>query len=150
MNDKIMIAIIVMLIAILGIVLGFSSNPNVDDAITNNTTFNVSSGGPIPISVLIKDIKTEEGYKGYDNETVKWMGSLGDKYAWISQDEYVIMDKSDSNKIPSIYAADVDFWEIFSAEVLEKHSLGNVENPREIVLVKNVKYIGEEAYYYGV
>ncbi|WP_407422451.1 hypothetical protein [Methanobrevibacter sp.] len=149
MRDIIILAVIVLLVAILGIVLGFSSSPNVND-VTNNTTFNVSSGGPIPLSVLINDVKTEEWYRGYDNETVNWMESLGDKYAWVSSEGYVIMDKSDSNKIPSIYATDVDYWEIFSADVLEKHSLGNVENPREIVLVKNVKYIGEEAYYYDV
>lgn len=149
MRDIIILAVIVLLVAILGIVLGFSSSPNVND-VTNNTTFNVSSGGPIPLSVLINDVKTEEWYRGYDNETVNWMESLGDKYAWVSSEGYVIMDKSDSNKIPSIYVTDVDYWEIFSADVLEKHSLGNVENPREIVLVKNVKYIGEEAYYYDV
>ena len=151
MKDKVTLAVIVLLAVVLGIVLVFSSNPSVNDVtVANNTTFNVSSGGPIPLSALIGKIKTEEWYKGYDNETVKWMESLGDKYVWVSNDYYVIMDKEDSDKIPSIYATDVDFWEIFSADVLENHSLGNIENPRDIILVKNVKYIGEDAYYYDV
>lgn len=151
MKDKVMIAVIVMLVVVLGIVLVFTSNSDANDVtMANNTTFNVSSGGPIKLSALVEKIKTEEWYRGHDNETVKWMESLGDKYAWFSKDCYVIMDKADSDKIPSIYATDVDFWEIFSADVLENHSLGNIENPRDIVLVKNVKYIGEDAYYYDV
>ena len=151
MKDKVTIAVIVMLVVVLGMVLIFASNSDQNDVtMTNNTTFNVSSWGPVPLSELIGEIKTEEWYNGYDNETVKWMESLGNKYVWVSKDCYVIMDKGDSDKIPSIYATDVDFWEIFSADVLENHSLGNIDNPRDIILVKNVKYIGEDAYYYEV
>ena len=147
--DKSLIAVVVVLVAILGIALlhaGDSPSDSVD-----RKTLNVSSAGPFKLSELVKDIKTNEIYEGYDNETVKWMESLGEKYVWSSSDEYVIMDsKWDSDKIPSIYACDVDFYEIFSCDVLESHSLGNVKYQKDVLLVKNVEYIGEDSHYYEV
>jgi hypothetical protein len=113
-------------------------------------TLNVSSEGPIELSELIEDIKTHDYYKGYDNETVEWMGSLGNKYAWFSSEEIVIMDKWDSDKIPSQYVCDASFYEIFSCNVLEKHPLGDVQYPKDVLLVKNVEYIGENVVYYEV
>ena len=64
--------------------------------------------------------------------------------------QYVIMDKMDADKIPSVYACDVSFYEIFSCEVLENHTLGNVKYPHDILYVKNVNYIREEAFYFDV
>jgi hypothetical protein len=98
----------------------------------------------------IEDIKTHDYYKGYDNETLEWMGSLGNKYAWFSSEEIVIMDKWDSDKIPSQYVCDASFYEIFSCNVLEKHPLGDVQYPKDVLFVKNVEYIGENVVYYEV
>ena len=78
------------------------------------------------------------------------MESLGNKYVFSSSDEFVIMDRADANKIPSIYACDVSFYEIFSCNVMEKHSLGSGENFKDVYYVKKVKYIGEDAIYYDV
>ena len=85
-----------------------------------------------------------------NNVAVKWMESLGDKYVFLSEDYYVIMDKDDADKIPSVFACDVNFYEIFSCEVLESHSFGNIEYPRDVLYVKNVNYIREEAFYFDV
>lgn len=149
MSKKAIGGIILVLLVILGIVLLNAGDNHSGNA--NRETLNVSSEGPLKLSELIKDIKTHDYYDGYDNETVKWMESLGEKYVWSSPDEFVIMDsKLDSDKIPSVYACDVSFYEIFSAEVLEKHSLGNVDYPKDVLLVKNVEYIGEESHYYDV
>ena len=115
-----------------------------------NVTLNVSSEGPIELSKILEDIKTADYYKGYDNGTVKWMESLGNKYVFVSEDAFVVMDKSDSDKIPSIYACDVMFNEIFSCDILENHTLGNVKYPKDVLYVKNVKYIREEAFYFEV
>ena len=120
------------------------------NAIIHNATLNVSSEGPIELSKIIDDIKTADYYKGYDNETVKWMESLGNKYVFVSEDAFVVMDKSDSDKIPSIYACDVIFNEIFSCDILENHTLGNVKYPKDVLYVENVKYIREEAFYFEV
>ena len=127
-----------------------ADNNNVALNASLNETLNVSSEGPFALSELINEIKTEDFFKGYDNETVKWMESLGDKYVFFSEDYYVIMDKDDADKIPSVFACDVNFYEIFSCEVLESHSLGNIEYPRDVLYVKNVNYIREEAFYFDV
>jgi hypothetical protein len=147
--DKTVIAIVIVLVAVLGAVLIFAGDDSTSGA--HRETLNVSSAGPFKLSELIEEIKTKDYYKGYDNETVKWMESLGEKYVWSSHDKLVIMDsKWDSDKIPSIYACDVDFYEIFSCDVLESHSLGSVKYPADVLLVKNVEYIGENAHYYEV
>lgn len=116
----------------------------------SNATLNVSSEGPIALSEIIHDIKEADYYEGYDNDTVKWMESLGNKYVFSSEDAFVIMDKGDADKIPSIYACDVSFHEIFSCEVLENHTLGNVEYPKDVLYVQNVEYLREEAVYFDV
>ena len=151
------ILMIILILVFLGIFLAVLSvyyPPDINNAALNasikNETLNVSSEGPVELSKIIHDIKTEDYYKGYDNETVKWMESLGNKYVFYSEDKYVIMDKKDADKIPSVYACDVIFYEIFSCEVLENHSLGNVKYPHDVLYVKNVKYIREEAFYFDV
>ena len=148
MNKNLIIVFIVFIVAILGLSLIYVNENSSGSG--NETTFNVSSEGPIELQKVVNEIKTEKYYKGYDNETVKWMESLGNKYVFFSSDEFVIMDRIDANKIPSIYACDVSFYEIFSSNVMEKHSLGSGENFKDVYYVKNVKYIGEDAIYYDV
>lgn len=148
MSKKLIIGVVAILIVILAIVLLYAGES--PSAMGNETTLNVSSEGPMELSKVVEDIRTHDYYRGYDNETVKWMESLGNKYVWFSSDEIVIMDKWDSDKIPSQYVCDAYFQEIFSCNVLEKHPLGNVEYPRDVLLVKDVEYIGEETHYYDV
>ena len=110
----------------------------------------MSSEGPVELSKIILDIKNNEFYRGYDNETVRWMESLGDKYVWFASDELVIMDKWDADKIPTQYVCDAYFNEIFSCNVLEKHSLGGIKYPKDVLLVNDVEYICEEVHYFDV
>ena len=157
-----MIIIAIVFLILFGALAFLSTSPRDGDAtnaIIHNATLNVSSEGPIELSSsegpielskIIDDIKTADYYKGYDNETVKWMESLGNKYVFVSEDAFVVMDKSDSDKIPSIYACDVIFNEIFSCDILENHTLGNVKYPKDVLYVENVKYIREEAFYFEV
>ena len=146
--NKSVIAIIVVLVAVLGIALLYVGDDSSNDG--NRTTLNVSSEGPIELSKVINEIRTHEYYRGYDNETVQWMESLGNKYVWFSLDEIVIMDKWDSDKIPSQYVCDASFNEIFSCNIVEKHSLGDIKYQRDVLFVKNVEYIGEETVYFDV
>ena len=146
--NKSVIAIIVVLVAVLGIALLHAGDDSSNDG--NRTTLNVSSEGPIELSKVINEIRTHEYYRGYDNETVQWMESLGNKYVWFSLDEIVIMDKWDSDKIPSQYVCDASFNEIFSCNIVEKHSLGDIKYQRDVLFVKNVEYIGEETVYFDV
>ena len=149
MDRKIIIAIVIVIVAISGILL-VSANSNSSNDV-NSTTLNVSSEGPKELSVLTNEIRTKGYYEGYDNETLQWMESLGDKNVWFSSDKIIIMDSvSDSDKIPSAYVCDASFNEIFSCNVLENHSLGNVKYPKDVLLVNNVEYIDEEVHYWEV
>ena len=76
MNNKSIFAIVIVLLAILALALVYSYSETDD---STKTTITVSSEGPFPLSELIDDIKTADYYKGYDNETVAWMESLGNK-----------------------------------------------------------------------
>jgi hypothetical protein len=144
----VIVGVIIILVAILGIFLIYSND--ISSSNINQRTLNVSSEGPLKLSAVINDIKTNDYYDGYDNETVEWMESLGEKYVWSSLDELVIMNKWDSDKIPSQYVCDAYFNETFSCNVLEKHSLGSGDNFKDVLLVNNVEYIGEEIGYYDV
>lgn len=152
MNNKFIILVLTVMLIVLGITIAYSAdNPSVFSNGVNRTTLNVSSEGPIELSKIVKDIKTADYYRGYDNETLKWMESLGNKYVFVSLDEIVIMDnRGDADKIPSAYVCDAYFCEIFSCDVLENHSLGNVKYPKDVLLVRNVEYIGEEIHYFDV
>lgn len=150
--DKKILIIIGTLLVILALFLIYASVDYSNDA--NRTKFNVTAHGPLHLSEVADDIKTDEFYKGYDNETLAWMESLGDKYVFYSSDEIVIMSYDDANKIQTPYPvymdyADVNFYEIFSANVLENHSLGG-NNSKDVLLVEHVKYIGEDVYYWEV
>ena len=147
--NKSIIAIVLVLVVILAIVLVHAGDDSsVDDG--NRTILNVSSEGPYKLSEITQEIRTHEYYKGYDNETLEWMESLGNKYVWNSHDAFVIMDKGDADKIPTQFVCDASFYEIFSCNVIEEHSLGYGDNLKDVLYVKNVKYIGEEVIYYEV
>ena len=54
------------------------------------------------------------------------------------------MSGSDASKLHSEYLDDAYIEEFFECTVMDVHSLGDVDSPREIILVKDVEYIGEE------
>lgn len=139
--NKGIIAIVILLLAILSLVLVYSFG-EIDDS--TKTSLTVYSEGPIPLSDIIQDIKTADYYKGYDNETLAWMESLGDKQVFVANDSFVVMDSWDAKKIPSQYVCDVYIEEFIECHVLENHSIGNVKYPKDVLLVKNVDYLGQE------
>lgn len=142
MKNKGIIAIVILLVAILSLVFAYSIS-EVDNS-TNRTELTVYSEGPIELSEIIDDIKTGQYYKGYDNETVKWMESLGNKKVFVSNDSFVVMSAGDAGKLRSEYVCDAYIEEFIECTVLENHSIGNVEYPKDVLLVKDVKYLGEE------
>lgn len=136
--------IIIVLVIILAVVAFYhvtESPINVDS--NDLTELNVSSEGPFPLSDLIGDIENSSHYEGYDNDTLAWMKSLGDKSVFSGDGIFVIMSSSDAGKIPSVYATDVFIYEIFECRVVETHSLGDIEYSKDVLLVDNVNYLGE-------
>lgn len=152
MSNKFIILILAVILIVLGLVIAYAvDNPDAFSNDADRTTLNVSSEGPIELPKIVEDIKTADYYEGYDNETLEWMESLGNKSVFFSSDEIVIMDSNwDSDKIPSAYVCDAYFCEIFSCNVLENHSLGDIKYPKDVLLVGNVEYIGEEIHYFEV
>ena len=144
MNNKGIIALVILLLAILALVFAYSFGGTDDSA--NKTSITVSSEGPIALSDVIDDIKTGSYYEGYDNETVAWMESLGDKQVFVADDAFVVMDSWDARKIPSQYVCDAYIDEFIGCNVLENHSIGDVEYPRDVLLVKDVDYLGQEVH----
>ena len=145
MNNKSIFAIVIVLLAILSLVFVYSMDETNDS--TNKTAITVSSEGPISLYDIIRDIKTGDYYEGYDNETVAWMESLGNKQVFVADGAFVVMDSWDAKKIPSQYVCDAYIDEFIECKVLENHSLGDVKFPRDVLLVKDVDYLGQEIHF---
>ncbi len=143
MNNKSIIAIVILLLAVLSLALVYSFD-EIDDSA--KTAITVSSEGPIPLVEIVEDIKTAEYYKGYDNETLAWMESLGNKQVFVANDAFVVMNNWDARKIPSEYVCDAYIEEFIECKVLENHSLGDVKYPKDVLLVKDVDYLGQEVH----
>ena len=145
MNGKGIILIVILLLAILALVFVYSIDETNDSV--NKTELAVSSEGPIELSAIINDIKTGSYYNGYDNETVRWMESLGSKKVFVSNDSFVVMSTIDAGKLRSEYVCDAYIEEFIECSVVENHTLGDVEYPRDVLLVKDVRYLGDEIHY---
>ena len=143
MNNKGIFVIVILLLAILSLVFVYSFSESDDSPKTDLTVY---SEGPIPLSDIIQDIKTADYYKGYDNETLAWMESLGDKQVFAGNGTFVVMDSWDAKKIPSEYVCDVYIEEFIECHVIENHSIGNVKYPKDVLLVKDVDYLGQEVH----
>jgi len=141
MDKKIILPIVVLLVILAcALIYSFSETNGIED----KTSFTVSSEGPIPLSEIIEEIKTREYYEGYDNETLAWMESLGDKQVFSGDGIFLIMSDYDAQKIPSEYVTDVFIHDFVDCNVIENHSLGDIKYPKDVFYVKNVVYKGQE------
>ena len=147
MGKKTVIIILIVLITALALVVGYyiSDSPNDE----NRETLSVSTGS-IPLSDIIKDVETGSYYEGYDNETLKWMKSLGDKSVFSGNGTFVVMSHYDASKLHSEFVTDVYITQDFRCTVLETHSLGNVTYPKDVILVEDVEYLRENITYFDV
>lgn len=143
--SKNIIAMIILLLAVvsLGSVCSVGENPYSG----NLTELKVYSEGPIDLSVIIQDVKSGKYYEGYDNETLAWMESLANKQVFSGDGILVVMDRAEASKLRSEYVCDAYIVESMECRVLENHSLGDINYPRDVLLVSDVKYIGEEIHY---
>jgi len=144
MGKKVVSVIVIVLVIILASVTFYHITESPTNDSKNVTKLNVSSEGPFPLSDLIDDIENKSYYEGYDNNTLTWMKSLGNKSVFSGNGMFVIMSNDDASKIPSVYATDVFIYEIFECNVLETRSLGYIKYPKDVLLVENVNYLGED------
>lgn len=140
--NKGIVAIVILLLAVLSLVLIYSVGETGDSG--NRTQLTVYSEGPIPLSKIIEDVKTGSYYEGYDNQTLAWMESLGNKQVFSGNGTFVVMSSYDAAKLHSEYVCDAYIVEFFECDVIETHSLGDVEFSKDIIYVKNVEYLGQE------
>lgn len=138
MDNKVLAVLAVLIVVVLSLfsIYAFDGGDKTDLA--------VYSEGPIPLSDIIDDIKNGSYYEGHDNETLAWMESLGDKQVFMGNGTIVVMNSYDASKIPSQYVTDVYIEEFIQCKVLENRSIGDVKYPKDVLLVDNVKYVGEE------
>ncbi|WP_298523716.1 hypothetical protein [uncultured Methanobrevibacter sp.] len=143
MNKKWIIAVAIALAALLVLIVAYSgSNPQELDNSGETLYFNTSSGH-CKLSSFINDVKTRPYYEGYNNDTVKWMESLGEKEVFSSADQIVIMDGLDAQKIPQDPGiTDVYIYDIFTGKVIENHEL--TSKPQTVYYVDNVTFITQE------
>ena len=147
MGKKTVIIILIVLITALALVVGYHVSDSPNDE--NRETLSVSTGS-IPLSDIIKDVETGSYYEGYDNETLKWMKSLGDKSVFSGNGTFVVMSPYDASKLHSEFVTDVYITQDFRCTVLETHSLGNVTYPKDVILVEDVEYLRENITYFDV
>lgn len=142
-NNGIML-IVILLSAILSLVFVYSSDTAI---LANETELDVSTEGPLELSKIIDDVKTGQYYKGYDNKTLAWMESLGDKQVFTGNGTIVVMSREDASKLHSEYVCDAYITQHIKCNLVENHSLGNVKFPKDVLLVDHVKYLDESMYY---
>lgn len=92
--------------------------------------------------MLFMKLKQNHFTGGYDNETLAWMESLGNKKVFEGDGMILIMNSYDAEKIPPIVMADTDLYYLIDCNVLENRSLGNIDHPTDVLLVKNVVCTG--------
>ncbi len=78
------------------------------------------------------------------------MKSLGDKQVFPGNGTFVVMSSADAGRLNSTYVTDAYIMETLKCNVLENRSLGDVEYPRDVLLIEDVEYIGEEIHFYDV
>lgn len=146
MSKKFIILVVFLLVVILTLVFVFSGEYQISQS-GDVKTLHVSTEGPIELSAIIDDIETGTYYEGYNTETLNWMKSLGDKSVFSGDGYFVVMSDYDAGKLHSEYILDAYITQEFKCSVLENHSLGNVKYSRDILLVDDVEYLGENITY---
>ena len=144
MNKKYLL--LIGLLVIVGLFLALLIQYNIDEGFDNQSrdlSLKVASEGPFPVAGVVNDIRTNDYYKNYNNDTVKWLEKYQNTHVILSSsDEFVLISKGEISRIPIQNANDVIINEEIECDLVENHSIGN--GYRDILLVKNVKYIGEE------
>lgn len=105
----------------------------------NKTNLTVYAFHSYPIESLVSEIMSLEYYKGYDNDTVAWMTQHYGDIAFSSKGNFVIMDKRDALKLPTMDATDVEITDDFSCKIVENRSLGKGLN--NVLYVRDVEFI---------
>ena len=98
MNRKWIIPIVIVLIVLFALIFIYMGDNPLDNSTDGKESFNVSSTS-YDSSRALNKIKTSADFKGYNEESVKWMESLGNKKVFFGNDTIVIMSGFDALKL---------------------------------------------------
>lgn len=164
MNKVVSIIALLVILIFIGVFTGYimdnDGHLNPDDAklfgITyeNETSLTLYSDTPINRSILLDELKNGVNNEGYDINTVLWIESLNEREVFISDGGYVIMNQNDANKISTTFNTDMmstdTYYEYYiDCIIVENRSLGG-NGHKNVLLVKDVKYLGNHTFYYEV
>lgn len=120
----------------------------------NRTEITLYSNRPVNLNQFINEIVSEEYFEGYNMDTLLWMQSLKQKEVFVSGDSYILMNRKDAEKIRTTYITDIattdtSYEYYIDCSIIENRSLGG-RSMADIIVVENVKYLGNRTFYYDV
>jgi hypothetical protein len=114
----------------------------------NESVLTVSGLNIFGVEDLVEALETEEYFEGHDNNTAQWLKTLEGNYVLTSMDYYVVMNKTDADKLPVEFATDVFINDTFRCTIIENHSLG--EDFKDVLYVRDVEFIRQSIEYIEV
>lgn len=155
--DKKIIAGIIIVIAIVGIgVYSFANgfflnNSGTGTSLDGKTEFKIYNAEPETTESQASFMAEDSMDMGYNNETTEWLGTLNNYVMFSTDSAYIIMNRSEAEKIPIIDqnealddATENDLYHyiIIKCDVLETHSMGS--GLKDMILVNNVDFVRNE------
>lgn len=138
MNKKLLFILFIVVLGAVTFITYYSDNPHVIDN-SNKTTLTVSGLNCFSVDDLVESVNSDEYFKNHDNETLMWLVGLSGNSVFSSPDYYVVMSKSDADKLPVEFATDVDINDTFECEIITNRSLG--DDLPDVLYVRDVKFI---------
>lgn len=145
MKKELLIVISVVVIAVIALLGFYGFNQNQP----SNTSSIELYDGFFYMDRFIDSVKTQDYFKDYNNETLEWLETFDSKYLVFSgKNIYVVMSKSDAEKVEIEFATDVSIKYTINCNILEKRSLGN--NLGDVIYVKDVELVSKNITYLDV
>lgn len=137
MRKKFTLMILIVIVAFVGLSTIYAVS---DVEQSNQTTLTIQAENPVAVGEMVNTIKTTPFFKNYNSDTANWLKEFNSDYVvFSSKDYYVVMNSTDSNKLPKTITTGVSVKCNISCNVLENRSLGNGLN--NILVVEDVEVI---------
>ena len=143
MNRDLAIILTVIILA-LAVVIAYQSEHSSD-----SVEVNLSTDGAVSLGKFIQNVEKYEFYEGYDNETLNYLKTCdSNSMVFSSDNDYYIVSKGESHKIPLEFATDVSIYAIVNCHIDKKMPLGG--NLGDIVFISDVEYLRQDIVSYEV
>ena len=137
MKQKFTLMLLIVIVAFVGLSTVYAVSESEQ---SNQTVLSIQAENPVPVGEMVNMIKTTPFFKNYDSNAVSWLNGFDSDYVVFStKDYYVVMNSTDSNKLPKTITTGVSINANVSCTVLENRSLGNGLN--NMLHVKDVEIV---------